>query len=633
LKSAVLRRAVDRLFELTTGLPWWAGLLSAIAAYTLLHPVAVLKVSAPAGSLDVVATALAQLFILVAQIGQLLLPLAFLTAAMVSGLVHWKSTGLCESVAQDSSGSGSRGLSWTELHLLLGEVFRRQGYKVSSPPPDSPTHGKGLELTKEGRRFLVDYSDWRSWKAGAAALHNLHARMKKSAASGGFAVTSGQFVPEARHFAAEKGIELVDGRHLKRLLRVERQPAEDSPLAFAVASIGRLGSILARGREHSAVQKPLLQARSTLTRWKELIQTLWRASRSYRLERELDIRRAREGISDMGFPSISPDTDKQPRDVFDAETTTARQLTALIQAERRPLVDRELPYPPVRRRRVDPSRPTWKLPRMRIRKVADLLGVLVTLGILWGLYEWFLQLPPDPEGSPWALLGAQSDSQALMRRLHGLENAQATAKMLAGDRPLGQYRFGPPPGFLAMAKPEIPVQTTEPVEVYHSLRELEEAFDAKYVPPPECYAYGSDSFLVKCGNHRIRARRDFIASGGKVTPMLLGSWEESRPVVMDAHSRDWQKGDEQDAQLQWRDAPSERRAVPEAQDWSQQWSRQPAEQPNDVREWGWTSTPPQNPASNGDWRQDGAQDAQGNWSGDWGSEPLPVERRHWVDDL
>jgi restriction system protein len=632
LKSAVLRRAVDRLFELTTGLPWWAGLLSAIAAYTLLHPIAMVKVSAPAASMDVVAIALVQLLILVAQIGQLLLPLAFLTVSVVSGLVHWMRRGLCESVAQDSSGSSSRGLSWAELHLLVGEVFRRQGYRVSSPPPDSLPHDAGLEMSKEGRRFLVDYSDWRSWKAGAAALHNLHALMEKSAVTGGFAVTSGQFVPEARHFAAEKGIELVDGRNLKRLLRVERQPAKDSPWAFAVASIGRLGSILARWREHAAKQKHLLQARSILARWRELVLTRWRASRSYRLERESDIRRAREGISDVGSLSISPDMDKQPRDVIDAETTTARQLTALIQAERRLLVDRELPRPPVRRRRVGPSRPGWKLPRMRIRKVADLLGVLVTLGILWGLYEWFLQLPPDPEGSPWALLGAQSDSQALMRRLHGLENAQATAKMLAGDRPLGQYLFGPPPGFLAMMKPEIPVQKTEPVEVYHSLRELEEAFDAKYVPPPECYAYGSDS-LVKCGNHRIRARRDFIASGGKVTPMLLGSWEEPRPVVMDAHSRDWQEGDEQDAQLQWRDAPADRREVPEAQDWRQQWSRQRTEQPDDVRQRGWASTPPQASASNGDWRQGGAQDAQGRWSGDWGSEPSPMERRQWVDDL
>ena len=76
LRSAALPPAVDRLSDLATRLPWWGMLLSALAAYVLLHPIATLHMPTPTGMLDVAATALGQLFVWTAKIGQYLLPLA-----------------------------------------------------------------------------------------------------------------------------------------------------------------------------------------------------------------------------------------------------------------------------------------------------------------------------------------------------------------------------------------------------------------------------------------------------------------------------------------------------------------------------------------------------------------------------
>lgn len=250
---------------------------------------------------------------------------------------------------------------------------------------------------------------------------------------------------------------------------------------------------------------------------------------------------------------------------------------------------------------------------------------------------------------------------------------------------------------------------------YDSLRELEAAFDVKYVPPPECYGGDSPGLLVRCGNHRIRARRAFVASGGVVSGMVLGSWDEparipsgewrrwgsdgeARPEASarwDEAEGAWDYSDEvvqdvrQDAQTpsapdgDWRRAWIEP-ARDSQQDWRDKWSR-PALQsapgrdqdPDPDRAWRREWTPAQDRDQetdreqdwrqewsreqqardqSQDWRQEWtriqqpaqAQDPDRDWRREWSQggggyqepahrpddqEPIPIERRHWVDDL
>lgn len=625
MKPAAPRRAIDHLFGLATRLPWWGGLLLALAAYTLLHAIAVLQLPTPAGMVDVAATALGQLLVLVARIGQYLVPLTFLVAAAVSGFDSWKRGELRESVALDTTGSVLRHLSWTGFELVVADSFRRRGYEVRAPHADSQPRERALELIGNGGRFLVDCTDWRSWKAGAAPVRGLHERIKEAGAAGGFAITSGQFTPEAKHFAADKDIELIDGRRLKELVRAEPQPTEGSP-SLVLAKI-----------------------RSALDRCKESIAAVGRESRREMPSREPGVWSSPGQVPEAGIRTARGTTTTEPANADDAEMAAGRQLTALIRAERGVEEEIELSAPPVQSNRANPPRPRMKWPRLRARKIADAVGIALALAFLWGVYVRFLQLPATPADTPWALLGAGSDSKALARRLQGLGRTRSATEILEGKRPLGQYRFGPPPGFLSLAQPRI-AAPVEPVVVYHSLRELEVAFDAKYVPPPECYAHQSNGAFVKCGNHRIRARRTFIDSGGKVTAALLGSWEEPRESVMELRPRDWRETDpdawQQDGSREWRQAPVEQPALEpqggwgqewaqgsgqdSGQDWQREWARQPAQDPAPVP----APVPVQAPTQ--DWRQDpaqgSAQDRRGNWRDDWQSGPLPVERRHWVDD-
>jgi restriction system protein len=509
LKPAALRRAADFLAELATRLPYWGWVLLALAVYTLLHPIAILQFPTPTGLVDLVSTVLGQLLVMLARIGENLLPLGFLVAAVVSGFDHWKRSDLRASVARDASGSLLRGLSRTDFELLVGDAFRRRAYRVRPLPSGSHPDGRTLALLKDGRRFLLDYSNWMSRKAGAGAVRKLNEHMKELGAAGGFAVTSGQFTPEARHFAAEKNIELIDGRQLKELIHTEPQPIRDDS-SFDVQKL-----------------------RAVFARWRELISATHLAWRG-----------KTHGRGPVG--------------IDDAEKAVRVRLMAPARSKSRLTTGNER-FGGRARGRWDSLRlPQWTPPRIRVRTIIDAFGVLAAIRLLWGVYTWFVELPDAAQGMPWALLGTGGESGKLVEQWKGMVRDRSPPGLRVGIRPLGQFNFGPPPPGLSIpAQPEIP-DREEPVEVYHSLRELETAFDARYVAPPECYTIQSDLLFVKCGNHRIRARRTFIANGGKVTATILGGWEEPRPIRTRAQRQDWRQYDEDD----W---PQE-----DAQDWTQQ---------------------------------------------------------------
>lgn len=518
MKSTGPRSALDELSGLAIRLPWWGGLLSALAAYVLLHPIATLQLPAPIGMVDLVTTSLGQLLVFLAQIAQYLLPLAFLISAAVSGFVRWKRSDLRESVVQDTTGSILRGLRWSDFALLVGEAFRRQGYELSESRNAAAGRDTTLALTREDLRYLVDCTDWRSSRAGARAVRELSRRIDTTGAEGGFAVTSGQFTSEAKHFAVDRNIELIDGRHLKELFRSAPKPTPKNPAVLVAA----LRSLIARGGGM------LLSDRGTARRWAPV--------------QEPSIMDDAEGPRRNHPARDTPGGKLLAAD--DAEVAVGAELAALIRSERRFDEDIKLSAPPVQPPPAKPPRARRPRRPIRPKKIVDAVGVLIALAILWGAYDWFSTLPDAPTDTPWALLGASHDSEALARRMQGIDRPPPGARAKEGERPLGQLQFGPS-GLIA----DLEAKAREK-EGYNSLRELETAFDDKYVPPPECYAWESSDQMVKCGNHRIRARRDFIASGGEVTAAMLGSWEEPRPVMTEVRPRDWRQYEQRD----WQDS-------------------------------------------------------------------------------
>ena len=107
-----------------------------------------------------------------------------------------------------------RALSWDEFSRAIEDAFRRDGYAVSRPGID----GADLELTKAGRVSLVGCKRWKVVRAGIEPLRELDAARQSRAAHECIYVAAGDVTDNARAFAAEKKIRLLQDAELALLL-------------------------------------------------------------------------------------------------------------------------------------------------------------------------------------------------------------------------------------------------------------------------------------------------------------------------------------------------------------------------------------------------------------------------------
>lgn len=120
--------------------------------------------------------------------------------------------------------------TWQQFEHLIGEHYRRQGYMaevVGSPAGDG---GVDILLNGHGQTLLVQCKHWKAFKVGVHEVRDLHSVVTSRRVSGGILITSGRFTAEAKAYAAETGIRLVDGTALRRLLHAaQASPARSAP--------------------------------------------------------------------------------------------------------------------------------------------------------------------------------------------------------------------------------------------------------------------------------------------------------------------------------------------------------------------------------------------------------------------
>lgn len=219
---------IEDLIEITSRLPWWVGVVLAIAAYAWLHSVATAEVTAvaqPGKMGDFVGQTL---FMTLASGGQYLLPFAFLVGAVMSAYGRAKRRTLHAQVAASPDRGALNDMSWQQFEALVGEAFRRKGYAVTETGGGGADGGVDLMLKKAGETFLVQCKQWKVYKVGVRTVRELYGVMAAKGAAGGFVVTSGVFTNEARAFAEGRNIELMDRDALHALIRGVNVGAADS---------------------------------------------------------------------------------------------------------------------------------------------------------------------------------------------------------------------------------------------------------------------------------------------------------------------------------------------------------------------------------------------------------------------
>jgi hypothetical protein len=407
-----------------------------------------------------------------------------------------------------------------------------------------------------------------SYRIDAASLQPLGDLLEAVGADGGLVVISGQFTPNAVALANRRGLQLLDGSHLEELIlagqRGVRRGVDASRQREALERIERL--VLGGGA-------PRPDERSLPS------------SAAQRPGHDLERPRGREAAEDAHE---------------DLELAVGDALSALIHAETH---TDAVPSAAGAAASIEPvARPRLTVQRsagLRIGRVLDAIGMLIAGGLIWNAYAWFEALPVSSQGTPWRLAASVVPSPDTPGPTRPSREESATV------RPLGRFEFGPAVQKSSSEEPEAPgrraLPAQETAEEYRSAQELEAAFNAKYVPPPECYDFSSAGQMASCGNHRIRSRRAFIESNGQSFDPAAAIQEAGQPRITQDEETGWIAPEEGalagsepargwESQRAWatkpgwlsqdREAAKRRRAM---SDWSARGGWQPRREPLDDR--------------------------------------------------
>lgn len=219
---------IEDLIELAALLPWWLGLILALAAYLLLHSYATSSAPVVTNPQQFADQASGMVFRGFATAFQYIVPFALVMGAAASFFGRLKRKKLVADVANArESGRTVDGISWREFEQLVGEVFRRKGFSVTETGGNGPDGGVDLILQMGSDKYLVQCKQWKAIKVGVTVIREFFGVMAAQGAAGGFVVTSGTYTDEAKAFAQGRNIQLVDGVLLKRWIanRSTTEPA------------------------------------------------------------------------------------------------------------------------------------------------------------------------------------------------------------------------------------------------------------------------------------------------------------------------------------------------------------------------------------------------------------------------
>lgn len=208
------RRRNEGLVEVLMHLPWWIGIAAGIIGFAAVRWGAGLVFNAAGGPLA--KSVGAQLG------GGALAPLAWmvLVACWIGAAASVVRAKHRVKLLDRQSGLDSlRTMSWKQFEQLVGEAYRRLGYRIEETGQGGADGGIDLLLRKDGVTTLVQCKQWRTQKIGVAVVRQMYGLMVHHNAAAVKIVCSGIFTGECEAFALDKPVELVNGQALMRLVQ------------------------------------------------------------------------------------------------------------------------------------------------------------------------------------------------------------------------------------------------------------------------------------------------------------------------------------------------------------------------------------------------------------------------------
>lgn len=116
-----------------------------------------------------------------------------------------------------------KNLSWKEFEEFVGSLFGKLGYSVEVTG-GLDDGGVDLILKKDGRVSLVQCKNYRVSKVSLSHVRDFYGAMNANLNyEAGYFITTGMFTLDAKHFAEDKPIELIDGAKLMDYVRMTSQ--------------------------------------------------------------------------------------------------------------------------------------------------------------------------------------------------------------------------------------------------------------------------------------------------------------------------------------------------------------------------------------------------------------------------
>ena len=134
-------------------------------------------------------------------------------------------------------------MNWRQFEKLLVEVLRRLGFKTEHTGRDGPDGGFDVRcMDSKGQTFLVQCKHWRKEEVGVKTVREFLGVLVHEEAASGLIVTSGLFTQEAKKFAEEKSLRLIDGENLLKVLLEVPEYRDGAKLRYRISHLESLVS-------------------------------------------------------------------------------------------------------------------------------------------------------------------------------------------------------------------------------------------------------------------------------------------------------------------------------------------------------------------------------------------------------
>jgi restriction system protein len=136
---------------------------------------------------------------------------------IIAAMSAWKRRDVPSEARVAATLEAVTAMSWRDFSALMEQALQRDGHLVTRT-----TGAADFALVKAGRTVLLSCKRWKAANHGLQALRELDAARREQDAREAIYVAAGTVSDNARRFAAEHRITLMQGPELARLLRLPK---------------------------------------------------------------------------------------------------------------------------------------------------------------------------------------------------------------------------------------------------------------------------------------------------------------------------------------------------------------------------------------------------------------------------